>query len=119
MTKCFEQTVEITAQMAEGIRHILEDEPTCYEDCFGSKEPAISVTATFDDGCMVDVKCCGVDYEEGGYNTGWTEAVLFDASGCELTFTDVEDFFVGDWVIEHDDAEYIVHVVVEDDGGRS
>lgn len=112
MAKRFEKTVEITASMAEEIRHILEDEPAGYEDCFGSKEPAISVTAEFDDGHMVDVKCCGVDYEEGGSNTGWTEAVLFDAQGFELGFTDVEDYFVGDWELGDGDAEYVVHVVV-------
>lgn len=115
MAKRFEKTVAISENLAERVRHILEDEPASYEDCFGSKEPAITVTAIFDDGHMVDVKCCGVDYEEGGCNTGWTEAVMFDSAGCELGFTDVEDYFVGDWAIEDGDAEYIVHVVVGDE----
>lgn len=115
MAKRFEKTVAISKDLAESIRRILEDEPASYEDCFGSKEPAITVTAVFDDGHVVDVKCCGVDYEEGGCNTGWTEAVLFDANGCEVCFTDVEDEFLGDWELVTEDATYVVHVVVGDE----
>lgn len=114
MANRYEKTVAISKHLAEHIRHILEDEPSCESECFGSKEPAITVTARFDDGNEVDIKCCGVDYEEGGYNTGWTEAVLFDGNGYELGFTDPEDYFVGDWEIESENNEYVVHVTVED-----
>lgn len=112
MANRYEKTIEISKDLAEHIRHILEDEPADESECFGSKEPAISVTAMFENGNMIDVKCCGVDYEEGGYNTGWTEAVLFDANGYELGFTEVEDEFVGDWELAHGKDEYVVHVVV-------
>lgn len=113
MANRYEQTITITKELAEAIRHILEDEPANEDECFGSKEPAITVTARFEDGKEMDVKCCGVDYEESGYNTGWTEAVLFDENGCELGCTDVEDEFLGDWELEHGDDEYVIHVIVE------
>lgn len=113
MGKTHRQTVAIDEWLDERIRHILEDEPADEAECFGEKEPAITVTARFDDGREVDVKCCGVRYEEGGSNVGWTEAVLFDGSGCELCCSEVGEAFTGEWALEADGDTYVVDVVVD------
>lgn len=34
-------------------------------------------TAIFGNGIEMDIKLCGVQYEDGGFNKPWTEAVLF------------------------------------------
>lgn len=68
----------------------------------------------FNNGYMMDVKICGVDrYEEGGCNTAWTEAVLFDPEGREVACTEVCEDFFGEWQIEYDGNEYIVTIKEE------
>lgn len=109
----YEETITITEALDEQTRHILEDEPEGIDACFGENEPNIAVTAEFANGWFADLKCCGVAYEEGGSNTGWSEAVLFDDGGCEACCSEVEDHFAGDWELECDGDEYVIHVVVD------
>lgn len=68
----------------------------------------------FKDGYMMDIKICGVDhYEEGGCNSAWTEAVLFDPEGHEVACTEVCEDYFGEWKIEYDGNEYIVNIEEE------
>lgn len=68
----------------------------------------------FNDGYMMDIKICGVDrYEDGGCNTAWTEAVLFNPKCYEVACTEVCEDFFGKWKIEYDGNEYIVTIEEE------
>lgn len=72
------------------------------------EDNTISVTAIFDDGSQVDVKCCGS--QDG---PSWTEAVLFDRNGHELDFTQPSETFTGEWELTCDEDTYVVHVEAE------
>lgn len=88
------------------IRNIHSNE----ENCIGEDE-TISYTASFNNGFEMDIKCCGVQYQEGASNLAWTEAVLFQ-NGVEICCTEPSDEFIGDWNLWDDENEYIVHVIV-------
>lgn len=93
------------------IRDLTENEPKSEDEAF--IDSTIVYTAHYDNGYEMDVKCCGVlSYEPDGVNTAWCEAVLFDESGCQVSFTDVEETFFGDWSLcDHDGNEYVAHVI--------
>lgn len=110
----FEKTITVPASTAELIDRYISVNPTSEDDCLSIDE-TIRYTADFGNGVEVDVKCCGVDYDDGpdAINAAWTEAVLFE-NGYEQDNIFGEDEFFCDWEFEHDENEYIVHVVRED-----
>lgn len=65
----------------------------------------IIYTTKFPDGKEMDIKCCGCRDE-----SSWTEAVLFDERGCQLTFSEVEEEFEGPWALEYNGILYCVDV---------
>ena len=65
-------------------------------------------TVMFDDGYFMDVEVCGVScYEEGGCNSAWTQAVLFDPTGHEVNCSEVEEDFFGWWGVDLNDTMYV------------
>ena len=72
---------------------------------YQGKDNTITYTARFPAGKEMDIKCCGCRDE-----SSWTEAVLFDEKGCQLTFSEVEEEFEGTWELEYDGAHYCVDV---------
>jgi hypothetical protein len=103
----FEQRLFISKEEAEQINRYLHVEPTCVEECLG-EDITIIHTVKFDDGIEMDIKCCGVQYDEySESNTAWTEAVLFE-NGYQVCYTDPSDEYLGEWSLEHDGNEYIV-----------
>lgn len=109
----FEKTITVPADTAKLIDRYIGVNPTSEDDCLSIDE-TIRYTADFDNGVEVDVKCCGVDYDDGpdAINTAWTEAVLFE-NGYEQDNIFGEDEFFCDWEFEYDENEYIVHVIRE------
>lgn len=101
--KRYEQTITISPKVAERIEYWLSDN----SDDRLTEDDTYTETASFPDGMEVDVKCCGSDED-----TAWTEAILFH-NGYEVTFTEPEDEYFGDWELEDDSAgnTYVVHVV--------
>lgn len=110
--KEIKRTVTVPKERAEEINRLLATEPASGSECFGEDE-TMSYTADFGDGIEMDIKLCGVQYEEGESNTPWTEAVLFD-HGSELCCSEPDDTFFGCWELEHDDVKYIAEVVAEE-----
>lgn len=96
---------------AEKINRILITKPESYEDCMGEDE-IISHTVQFNDGIEMDIKICGVDYEEDGVNLPWTEAVLFK-DGHELCCSEPGEEFLCEWALEYEDIRYVVEVKSE------
>lgn len=72
------------------------------------RDETITHTAVFSEGIEADIKLVICEGEERPY----TEGVLFK-HGSELTHTDVEETYVGEWEFEYEGEEYIVNVVVE------
>lgn len=107
----YEQTISISKSVADMINKYLYVEPESIDDCLGEDE-TITYTAVFPDGFEIDIKCCGVQYDEReDTNTAWTEAVLFH-NGYECYSEPADDFF-GEWFFEYDGNEYVVNVVSE------
>lgn len=105
----FEKIITISKEEAEQINKHLHIEPTCADECL-SEDVAITKTAKFDNGIEMDIKCCGVQFEEDSEsNTAWTEAVLFK-NGHELCCTEPSDEYLGEWICEYDGNEYVVIV---------
>ena len=105
----FEKKLFINMKESEQIRKHLHVEPTCAEECLG-EDIAIVHTVNFGNGIEMDIKCCGVQYDENAEsNTAWTEAVLF-RNGYEICYTEPSDEYLGEWVCEYNGNEYVVLV---------
>jgi len=98
----YRKEIRITKKLADEINHLL----TVVDKNFGD-DSTISVTAIFDNGSEMDIKCCGSNEEPA-----WTEAVLFH-NGSEVCCSDPSDEFVGEWELRNDEDIYIVNVTVE------
>ena len=107
----YEKTIYVSKKRLETIRKFLEVEPDDKYECLG-EDGFFVETAKFDNGIEMDVKCCGVQYEEGESNTAWTEAVLFK-NGSEVCCSEPSDEFEGEWELEYNGDTYIVNIVPE------
>lgn len=98
--------VHVGDKAYEKIEDLLHHQPLTEDDCMGEDE-TITYTAKFKNGLEMDIKLCGVQFDEFAEdNTPWTEAVLFDKNGSELTFAEPGDEFFGCWEIEYDGILY-------------
>ena len=99
-------TIEISKERSAFLKKALA-EPGHMDD-----EEVHTESVSFLDGMyIVDVKCVGCGDEE----PAWTEAVLFkrnvDGLYSEVSHTDVEDEFLGDWdLVDFDGNSYTVTV---------
>lgn len=69
-------------------------------------------TVVFDNGYEMDIKCCGVQCEDGSDNAAWTEAVLFH-NGSEVCCSEPSDEYFGEWTLTVNGDEYTVDVMDE------
>lgn len=108
------KTIKISKEEAEQINKHLHVEPTCADECLG-EDITISHTAIFDNDFEMDIKCCGVQYDEDSEsNTAWTEAVLFH-NGSQICYSEPDDEYIGAWSLDDEYGnEYVVIVEVED-----
>ena len=96
----FNKTLKVKQSTLNFIAKALTDPDQMGED------DTITETATFDNGYQVDIKCCGAQDD-----VAWTEAVLFDPKGNQVSYTDPSDRFTGKWYLADDRGNtYIVTV---------
>lgn len=107
----YKKDVYIDYSLLKKINGYLHSEPEYPEHCLG-EDCTITETVKFENGAEVDIKCCGVQFEEGSSNTAWTEAVLF-VNGCQVAYTEPESEFEGTWELEYNGDTYIVNVVLD------
>lgn len=100
----FIKKIVVPKERAFDIDFCLSYEPHSQEECLG-EDFQIVFTADFGNGLEMDIKLCGVSYEEENCNLPWTEAVLF-RNGCELTHSEVSDEYFGLWELEYDGDVY-------------
>lgn len=102
----------VSSRDKEKINRYLQQEPFCEEECLGENE-TIAYTVDFGDGIEMDIKLCGVRYQQEQSNKAWAEAVLYE-KGCEVAHTDPDDAFFQEWICEHEGFEYAVVVKAYD-----
>ena len=120
----YEKQIVLERELLETVERLLRTLPNDESTCMGEEE-TISVTVQFANGFEMDIKCCGVQYEEGGDNTPWTEAVLFkngSECGCTEPCTDFgpTNGTPAVWVLTYqpnrnirDEDEYVVTILPE------
>ena len=105
------KTLRIPREEARHIQYLLTHKPKDESECMGEEETVV-YTVNFGNSYEMDIKLCGVQYEEGGYNLPWTEAVLFH-NASEVACSEPDDEFFGHWTLEHQGTEF--HVFVQMD----
>lgn len=101
--KTYEVTIAVPKSTANKIQAYLFDDFSQHPD------HTIIFTAKFPNKFEMDIKCCGSFEEE----SSWTEAVLFDEKGRQITYTDVEEEFFGEWELKDNEIIYKVNVISE------
>lgn len=102
------QTLVINKDEADRIKKLLETVPKNRDECFGADE-TITHTVDFGDGIEMDIKLCGVEFEEGSENLPWTEAVLFD-HGHQVAMCEPDDGYFKCWCLEYEGTAYTADV---------
>ncbi len=101
--------IVISKKEMELINDLLNlDGDEIYQKYGFKRDETITHTAKFPNGVEADIKLV-ICEEESPY----TEGVLFH-NGFELTHTDCEDTYDGEWCFEHNGIEYLVNVTVEE-----
>lgn len=107
------ETIKVTNAEYREVYKMLYHEPANEKECFLENDSRL-FTVKFTNGYFMDIKVCGIlSFEQGTSNTCWSEAVLFNEKGAEVACTDAGDDFLGEWMIEYSDNQYIVTVEVE------
>lgn len=104
----FRESMVISKKEADFIKQAMEVAPQDENDMIMGEDDTISNTIKFSNGYEMDIKCCGVRFEEDSCNTAWAEAVLFDENGCQVAYSDVEDEYFGEWKLEDDNGTIYV-----------
>lgn len=117
------QNLIIPQDIADKIRHYCTSEPRNETECLGEGETIVE-TAVFhtpQGQFEMDIKCCGVQYEEGESNKAFVEAVLFDHAGrgfVEVACTDVSDNFFDSFELEFEGNTFRVDVQDEKENAK-
>lgn len=98
----YQKVLYVPGSVLQTIRGFLKAQS---EAEYQGEDNTITYTAKFPDGKEMDIKCCGCRDE-----SSWTEAVLFDERGYELTFSGVEEEFEGPWELEYNGVYYCVDI---------
>lgn len=107
--KQLKRNIIISKEEMERLRRYLEHEPASEKECL-SEDETVTYTADFGNGMEMDVKVCGVQYIEGGNNTAWSEAVLFE-NGSEVCCTEPDEALEGEWRLIYEGTEYVADVM--------
>lgn len=103
-----EKKITLLPEEVKYIASLLSAGPASQEECFGEDE-TIMHTAIFGNGMEMDIKLCGVQYEDGGFNKPWTEAMLFK-NGTQVACTEPDETYLGEWCLKYDGNEYVTCV---------
>lgn len=106
----YRKNIVVTKEELNFINEILAK--TGYElyDEYGfCRNETITKTAEFSDGTEVDIKVAICE----GKAKPYTEGILFDKNGAQLSFTEPEENFLGEWKFPFNNNIYIANVIVE------
>ncbi len=107
-------TVYILKEKAEEIDRYLNTNPLSPYECLSDGQ-VVCTNVSFPDGYHMKIRCVGVEYEAGGDNTAYAEALLFDRGNRLVRRSDVTDEYFGYWELYADatDTWYCVAVMPE------
>lgn len=101
----FSEEITVPVTVADLIDYLLSHEPKTEEECFG-EDLIVTYSCKFGNTDVeMDIKLCGVYFEDGESNLPWTEAVLFK-NGSEVNYTEVCDEYFGEWELEYNGDTY-------------
>lgn len=92
----FQKVVFLDEDLASRLAKYCTVQPPAGELWMGEDE-TYSITVTFPNQYAMELKACGVKREEGGDNTVWTEALLFDVSGRQVACSEPGDTLEDTW----------------------
>jgi len=114
--RCLHEEYFINRNRLRRIEEMLNEEPENeydFEERYLGEDETFKISVEFDDGYTMDIMVCGVQYEDGGSNTCFSQAVLYNEDGGEVTYTDPESSFKGLWSLEHAGVTYEVNILPE------
>ena len=111
----FNSSTVVGAEKAALIRHYLDDEPACEEECL--VDDSIVTVVNFPNGYDMELWCNGVSYYDPDEptNTAWGEALLFDGFGCEVCSDMIEfgnEYFSPTTLSDGQGNEYTAYIIV-------
>lgn len=109
----YEKSITVEKAKANYINRLLNVQPKFEKECFGENEKH-SDSVTFENGYKMYVDICGVQYEDGGDNTAWSQAVLHDKDGFQLAYTEPSVDYLGEWEITFNGDVYVMNISTKD-----
>jgi len=110
----YREKIYVPEERLKWLEEILTKEPADeneFNDRYFGEDETYKVSVSFPDFFSMDIMVCGVQYEEGTSNTCFSQAVLYNEDGGEVTYTDTAEEFGGTWTLEADDVTYEVTVL--------
>lgn len=112
--RVFEETLVLNKVDTDYLNRLLHEIPQSPDECLMGEDDSESYGIKFENGYSVDIRVCGVKFEEGSTNLPWTEAILCDETGCEVCVSDACDEFFGTWRLVDPDNNNIYVLRVEE-----
>ena len=110
----FNSSTVVSTEKAALIRHYLDEEPTCEEECF--VDDSIVTVVNFPNGYDMELWCSGVsDYDPDDTNTALGEAMLFDDFGGDAGYESFEssaEYFSPHTLKDGRGNEYTAYIIV-------
>lgn len=108
----YEKVLTLPASTIKHLRHITESRFDDRSAMPMGEDDVESYLVTFDDDTVMDLRFCGVEFEEGSDNAAYTEALLI-REDTSIALSDPSDFAVDDeWELSDDDGNvYVVTIV--------
>ena len=102
----YSKTIMIPHDIAKGRESLCQVTGEDAYYLFGfNEDETVTETIKFPNGYEMDIKAVIPDWE----SQVWTEAVLFDKKGNQISFTEPSDTFMGEWNLEdHEGNSYTV-----------
>ena len=110
----YKATITIPPKKAKYIKRVTQIEPKDFNDFsqnYPNEDETYTETVMFPNGAEIDVKLCGVQWDDYSSNKAWTEAILYENNS--ETVSEPEDDFFGEWWFYADNDTYLVNVIEE------
>lgn len=107
----YEKVLTLPVSTIKHLRHITESRFNDRDSMPMGEDDVESYHVTFDDNTVMDLRFCGVKFEEGSDNAAYTEALLI-REDTSIALSDPSDFAVDDeWELSDDDGNvYVVTI---------
>ena len=98
----FVRVMNVKFEIADAMQQITNG----FDKTVRSDSPEFDDEVVFSNGYRMAIQVCSGEGE-----SAWTQAILFDADGNQLSFTEAQPEFLGKYEIAWCDSLYVVHVI--------